>query len=201
LNNINHNKYIKLNFYNEVKKIKIDNSRKIFHVKNKDIAIIEIKPNRDKIYNYLELDENDIYQNEKNIEIENKRRAAYIIYYQNDKINVSYSLINGIENNKNVNYYYKIEEGLSCSPILSLKTYKVIGIYYGNSQNVKLYQGILFKNLIDEFIKNKNEMNIIYETYREGIGNIFGHEFVENNRNNIELIINGNKIDLIERFF
>jgi len=64
LNNINHNKYIKLNFNNEVKKIKIDNSRKIMHDKNKDITIIE-KKNRDKIYNYLELDENDIYQNEK----------------------------------------------------------------------------------------------------------------------------------------
>jgi len=72
LNNINHNKYIKLNFNNEIKEIKIDNSRKIRHDKNKDITIIEIKPNRDKIYNYLELDENYIYQNEKNIELENK---------------------------------------------------------------------------------------------------------------------------------
>jgi hypothetical protein len=67
--------------------------------KNKDLTIIEIKPNRDKIYFFLELDENDIYQNEKNIELENKKREIYIIYYQNEEVNVSYSLINEIKNN------------------------------------------------------------------------------------------------------
>ena len=192
LNNIDNNKYIILNFNNEgkEKEIKIDKSRKIFHDKNKDITIIEIKPNRDKIYNYLELDEN-----EKNIELENKKREIYIIYYQNKEANVSYSLIN-----KNKNYYCKIEEGSSYSPILSLKTFKVIGIYYSNYQIIKLYYGILFKNLIDEFNKNKNGINIIYKTDKEGVENIFGFIFVEKNKNNIKLIINGNKSNLIEKY-
>ena len=81
LNNIDKNKYIKLKFNDEAKEIKMDNSRKkyIRYDKNIDIAIIEIKPNRDKIYNYLELDENAIYQNEKNIELENKKEQ-YILY-------------------------------------------------------------------------------------------------------------------------
>ena len=136
LNNIDNNKYIILKFKNEVKKIKIDNSRKkyIKHDKNIDITIIEIKPNRDKIYNYLELDENDIYKNEKSLEFKYKNRAIYIIYYQNEEINVSYGLINEIKNKKNIYYYSKIEEGSSGSPILSLKTFKVIGIHYGNSE-------------------------------------------------------------------
>ena len=77
-NNIENNKIIKLIINNEEKEIKIDKSRKIFHDKNKDITIIEIKPNKDKIYNYLELDENDIYQNEKNLKY--KKRAIYIIF-------------------------------------------------------------------------------------------------------------------------
>ena len=195
LNKIDINKYIKLNFNNEVKKIKIDKSRKIMYDKNKDIIIIEIKPNRDKIYNYLELDENDIYQNEKNIELESKKKEIYIIYYQNKEANVSNSLIN-----KNKNYYCKIEEGSSYSPILSLKTFKVIGIHYSNYQIIKLYYGKLFKNLIDEFNKIKNEMNIIYKTDKEGEENIFGDEFVRNNKKNIELIINGNKSNLIEKY-
>ena len=53
LNSIYSNKYIKLKFNNEVKEIKIDNSRQkyIWHDKKIDITIIEIKPNKDKIYN------------------------------------------------------------------------------------------------------------------------------------------------------
>ena len=36
----------------------------------------------------------------------------------------------------------------------------------------------------------RNEINLIYYTEREGIQNIFGEKFVENNKNNIELNIN-----------
>ena len=43
----------------------------------------------------------------------------------------------------------------------------------------------------------KNEINIIYNAKEEGVERIFGYTFVENNKNNIELIINGIKIDLI----
>ena len=201
-NNINNNKCIKLNINNEIKEIKIDNSRKIYirHDKIIDIAIIEIKPNRDKIYNYLEIEENDIYKNEKSLEFKYKNRAIYIIYYQNEEINVSYGLRNEIKNKKNIYYYSKIEEGSSGSPILSLKTFKVIGMHYGNSQNIKLDFGILIKYVIDEFNKNKKEINIIYKTNKEGKENIFGNKFVENNKNNIELIINGNKNHLIEKY-
>ena len=190
LNNIDNNKFIKLNFKNKEKEIKIDNSRKIYIWQDKyiDLSIIEIKPNRDKIYNYLELDEN-----QQNFELENKEREIYIIYYQKDEINISYSLINDIKNNKNISYY-------SGSPILSLKTFKVIGIHYGYSKNIKLYYGILIKYVINKLNKNKNEINIIYKTDKEGEENIFGVKFVNNNKNNIELIINGNKNNLIEKY-
>ena len=200
MNNLENNKYIKLNFNNEVKEIKIDNSRKIYnrYDKNIDIAIIEIKPNKDKIYNYFDLDENDIFKNERNLELEYKKRAIYIISYQNEEVSVSYGLINEIKNNNNINYYCKLKEDSFGSPILSLKTFKIIGIHYGNSQNIKLNYGILIKYVIDEF--NKNKINIIYKTDEEGEENIFGDEFVKNNKNNIELIINGNKNDLIERY-
>ena len=59
---IDNNKIIKLMINNEVKKIEIDNIRKRYtnSDENIDITIIEIKPNKDGIYNYLELDENEI---------------------------------------------------------------------------------------------------------------------------------------------
>ena len=71
-NDIDNNKIIKLMINNKVKKIEIDNSRKKYtnSDKNIDITIIVIRPNNDGIYNFLELDENDIYGNEKNIEFE-----------------------------------------------------------------------------------------------------------------------------------
>ena len=48
--------------------------------------------------------------------------------------------------------------------------------------------------------KDKNKINIIYETKKEGNYNIFGDKFVEINKNNIILNINGDKIDLMNRY-
>jgi hypothetical protein len=54
-----------------------------------DITIIEIKPNKDNIDNFLEIDD-------KILELECIRKSIYIIYYLKDKILVSYGLINDI---------------------------------------------------------------------------------------------------------
>ena len=51
---------IKIIINNEEKEIKIDKSRKLY--KDNNIIMIEIKPNKDKIYDYLEFDENEIYK-------------------------------------------------------------------------------------------------------------------------------------------
>ena len=61
------------------------------------------------------------------------------------------------------------------------------------------------KEIINELDKNKkdiykNEIKIIYETNKRGNYNIFGEKFVENNKNNIELNINGNKSDLVNKY-
>jgi len=56
---INFKLYYKEKKKEQAKKIKIDNSRKRFTIKNEegiDITIIEIKPNTDKINNFLEID-------------------------------------------------------------------------------------------------------------------------------------------------
>ena len=63
-NDIDINKIINIMINNKVKKIEIDNSRKKYtnSDKNIDVTIIEIKPNKDGINNYLEIDEEDIYK-------------------------------------------------------------------------------------------------------------------------------------------
>ena len=123
------------------------------------------------------------------------------MHYPNEELSVSYGLINDIIDNKTIEYYCSTEEGSSGSPILSLKTYKVIGIHYGGSQKFGFNYGTYIKYAIEEFTKyNKNEINIIYKADEESKENIFGKQFVKNNMNNIDLIINGIKYNLISRY-
>ena len=156
-NDIDNNKIIKLMINNKAKKIEIDNSRKKYtnSDKNIDITIIEIKPKKDGINNYLEID--DINKDKDTIELEYKNKSIYIIHYPNEELSVSYGLIKNIIDNRRINHYCNTEEGSSGSPILSLKTFKVIGIHYGGSQTLKLNYGTYIKYGIDEFNKYNNK--------------------------------------------
>jgi len=61
-----------------------------------------------------------------------------------------------------------------------------------------IIRGNINSNEINNNIQSKkNEINIIYKTEDEGEQKIFGDAFVRNNKNNIELIINGEKNELI----
>jgi hypothetical protein len=128
------------------------------------------------------------------------------LHYPNGELNVSYGIINDIISKKTINHKCCTEEGSSGSPILLLETFKVIGIHYGSGlKNINLNYGTFIKYAIDLFNnkyknKNKNEINIIYKTDKEGNENIFGDKFVENNKNNIEIIINGNSSNLIKEY-
>ena len=204
-NYIYNNKIIKLMINNKVKEIEIDNSRKkyINSDKNIDITIIEIKPNIDGINNFLEIEKDDIKKDKETIELEYNNKSIYIIHYPKEELSVSYGLIRELVDNKKIEHYCNTEKGSSGGPILSLKTLKVIGIHYGSSLNFIFNYGTFIKYAIDEFNKYnkyKNGINIIYKTYKEGEEDIFGKKFVENNKNNIELIINGKKNNLIKRY-
>ena len=112
-NDIDNNKIIKLMINNEVKEIEIDNIRKRYtnSDKNIDITIIEIKPEKDGINNYLEIDEEDINKEKDIIELEYKKKSIYIIHYPNEVLSVSYGIINDIIDNKTINHYCNTEEG------------------------------------------------------------------------------------------
>ena len=53
---------------------------------------------------------------------------------------------------------------------------------------------------LDEKINYRDEINLIYVTEEEDVYNIFGKEFVKNNKDNIELEINGEKNNLINEY-
>ena len=53
-----------------------------------------------------------------------------------------------------------------------------------------------FKSEANEF---KNEINLVYSVKNKGIVNIFGKQCVEKNKDNVELIINGKKTELMDK--
>ena len=156
---IENNKIIKLTIYNNIEKkdedisIEIDDSRIRYTNSEKDIdiTIIEIKPEVDKINNYLEIDEEEM------TEKKYRKESIYILHYPNEKY-VSYGLINELREYKTIIHHCNTEDGSSGSPILSLKSNKVIGVHYGG---IKKYNyGTYIKYAINEINKKyKNEIN------------------------------------------
>ena len=187
---IENGKTIKLMINNTVKTIKIDNSRKKYTNPDYgvDITIIEIKPKKDEIgvYNYLELDENDINKKKENIGLEYPNKSIYILHYPNGKLNVSFGIIKDIIENKKINHYCTTEEGSSGSPILSLETFKIIGIHCGcYPKNIKLNYGTFIKYAIYLFNFNNNnkykiKINKQKQIEKSSLSEIF---FYKNNTN------------------
>ena len=103
---------------NEEKEIELENRIKYTN-KGYDITIIEIK-NEDKIYNFIELDNNKrsnkSYRNE----------SIYKIYYSGNKIIVSFRIIK--EDNKNEFINCNIEKNSLGGIILNIKNNRLIGI-------------------------------------------------------------------------
>ena len=153
-----------LNNNKEKKEIKINNSRKIITREKPDITIIEIKPNEDKINNFLEID-NDSNINKDILQLTYRSKSIYVLHYPESKnIQVSLGLLNNIYE-YDINHYCTTYGGSSGSPILSLETFKVIGIHYASGAK-EYNKGIFIQNAINEFNNeyqnlNKKTINIL----------------------------------------
>ena len=110
--------------------------------KNVDLTIIEIKPNKDRIYNFIEVDENEIRKNKEILNI------TIYMYHLDEENNITSSY--GLLNEKI--YYPNIKNG---SLIFSYETLKIIGIYYDNFINYKEK----LNYILDDF-NNKKYINI-----------------------------------------
>ena len=202
---------ITLNNEKEERKIKISSKRITFTSQELDITFIEINPHKDNINDFLEIE--DLINSEmKSLEKFYRKKSIYILHYPKGKdIEVSYGQINSI-NDFNINHTCLTDKGSSGSPILSLDKFKIVGIHKG-STNFQLNRGIFIKNAINalynqyknnfKFIshkeKTKNEMTINYSIGDYEYIRIFSKKFVENNKNNCKIIVNGkDEIDLCE---
>ena len=219
-NDIEYNKVIEISINNEKedRNIKIENKRRAYTNPDLDITIIEIKPYKDKLnnYNFLEFDDN-IYNDKSLLNKIYKKKSIYALSYpKGNKILVSYGLISDLKDN-DVYHNCNTEEGSSGCPILSLDSFKVIGIHCGgthfnlnkavfikyaiNSFNTK-FKKKLIKNTFEKDILNKNkslnEMTIIYQVGDYDYTQLFSKKFVENNKENCKIIINNKETELCE---
>ena len=139
---IEENKVIDISTNNKSIKIIMDKNRKKYTNRELDITIIELKPNKDEIDKYLEIDEEDINKKED--------KSVYILHYPGEEVSVSYGVIKEIKKEKIIEHSFITKEGSSGSPIISLKTYKVVGIHCGCS--IYENEGLYIKYAIDKFI-------------------------------------------------
>ena len=219
-NEIKNNKIltISLNDEKETKNIKLNNKRKIYINEILDVTMIEIDENKDNIHDYIELDNeiiNSINLNKEEIiyKYKNiyKNKSIYILNYLNgNNIVVSYGYISEINQKNGINHKCNTNKGSSGSPILSLKSNKLIGIHCGtfskceyNIGTLIIYPIIEFQNIKNNiYIINKekkiklNELTIIYDIKdQEGIY-LFGHDFVHKNKNNCKIVIEDKEQDI-----
>ena len=166
---LKNNKKIKITINDEeiTDTINLNENMKIYSsVKNEyDLMIIKLEKEND-IYHYLELDDKLFKENSEKLYDIYEDRSIYILHYpKGNKLSVSFGY--GI---KKVNEYYfshlcNTEPCSSGSPILNLKTNKVIGIHKGaknNNENETVFNiGILLKHPLDKLkAMKKSEIKI-----------------------------------------
>ena len=180
---LKNSKQIKISINNEkiYDIININENSKIYSsIKDRyDIMIIKLEEEKD-IYQYLEFDEQLFYENVEKIYEE---KSIYILHYPNaDKVSVSFGY--GIQklDAYSIKHFCNTQHCSSGSPILNLKTNKVVGIHSGaiNNKNKerKCNIGILLKYPLNELKTIKKK------------------EIRPKNVNEIKLTVNINKDDI-----
>ena len=156
-NDISVGKTIKITINNDkvIRKIYIDTSRKKITNINLDFTLIEIKPNIDNIKSFLNIDENvydeDLFKTKYN------NRSVYTLHYPETKnIRISFGLLDEFDD-KCIIHKCNTHKGSSGSPILSLDTFKVIGLHYGSAGQGNL--ALFIKYGLDELTKRYKNIN------------------------------------------
>ena len=146
------NKTIKITLGdNEIEKyIKIDEKRGTFTNSNPDIdiTIIEIKPNLDGLNYFLDIDDTIFEKNY--IQIYQDSPIYILQYPKGRESSHSEGIIYKI-NKTNIEHSCSVDFGSSGSPILSLSTFKVIGVHKRLTSNFS--EGTFMNIIINDFNK------------------------------------------------
>ena len=162
----------------------------IYYNEKYDVTIIEVDENIEEIYEYLELDDNILNNNEINNYIGSSiYTLQYPCYHEKQKLSVSYGILKNKYEDKEYNFihYCSTEFGSSGSPILNIYNNKVIGIHkqrsLNSSYNIGSFLYYSVKGFIDKY-KGKNIMN--NNNYCIMNNNNYIHSTTNENQNLIE---------------
>ena len=212
---IENNKTIEVYYDNQKKRIKIELNKNERFIKNFldfniDCTIVEILPNDNVSEDYFLLPNIDYSNNFNNL----KEEKIYIPQFPKEG-NLCYSK-GKIKNMEGYQFSYNASTlpGSSGSPIFLIQTTYVIGLHKSEKQN---YGDFIFpiiellkkekiqeekndnnniikeKNIIsNNKINKKNEIKIIINNIIKNTFVLFGEEFIKNNGDKCEVIINGN---------
>ena len=140
---IKKNETISLELNNEKKAINIKD-KKIYTNMEYDITIIEIDPDKDFIYNFLEIDQNMFKEGE----IFCKDQPIYLLQY--DK--VSFGVLKKIDyDDQRIDHACSSDRDSGGSPIMNLSNNRVIGMHYGYQKNTNINIGTFLKKPFMEF--------------------------------------------------
>ena len=227
---IKNNKIIKISLNDDKEEKDLElNKRKIFLSEIYDITIIEIKNSDNINVSYLELDDN-IFKDNSEFYYENNS-IYVLHYPNMSKASVSYGIIKQIMNfniyhtcctepgssgspimnllnNKVIGIHKEASRfNFNIGSFIKNPINKFI-LNEGRSKSDKNIINIINNdkkistNKINELNnKFKNKINLIYFSKYGGFESIFGYEFVKNNKNNIDLIINGIEYNLIDYYY
>ena len=199
---LNNNKYIKVTFDDDKfeKNLNLKLARKVFENEALDTFIIEIKPNFDKIFDFLDIDEN-IFDN--NYIKNYMKLSAYVLQYPKGcKSSYSVGLINDISD-ININHFCATDFGSSGSPILNLSNFKVFGVHKRRTK-LKFNQGTFIKFVIEQF--NKENISCKSQIKDRNLNNknnekTFNNNSLDNSYNIINNSINNNCLNLKDSLF
>ena len=210
-NSIEVNKRIEFEYCEKKQTIKITKDRKVFTTKELDYTCIEIL-DEDKINKLFNIDETIF--NDKNSLI---KKEIFILQYPHDNLCFNCGKILDIKDNI-IEHNVPTKDGSSGSPLI--KRYNnnlIVGIHWGTKKkdiesndkyecNLAIPFDVIIKDIINNVSQNNNnksiqyKINLIYNKKNEyeNCNRIFGSDFVKDNRDNIALIINGEKSELVE---
>ena len=166
-NNVIDEEFIKKN---ETISLELNNEKKAINIKDKkiytnmeyNITIIEIDPDKDFIYNFLEIDQNMFKEGE----IFCKDQSIYLLQY--DK--VSFGVLKKIDyDDQRIGHACSSDTDSGGSPIMNLSNNRVIGMHCGYKRDKNINLGTFlkkpfmeFSDIFKDYINSKKIMAKLY---------------------------------------
>ena len=222
-NRINNNQQIKYEYCGKINTIDISKDRIAITNKELDYTCIQIL-DKDEVDKFFNIDET-IFNDKKSL----IKKDIFILQYPEGNLRFHCGKILDIQNNI-IKHSVPTKGGSSGSPLIKRYNINlIVGIHYGalstekeeksennedkssddSEYNLATPFDVIIKDMIYYLSQNINikniqckinTINLIYYKENGGWSNIFGFEFVKNNKDNITLIINGEKSELVEKF-